>query len=50
MIPRAYISEWNQQVPWQTMEQVEQDLVISQGQGQGQSQGQSQNQSQRHNV
>lgn len=28
MIPRAYISEWNQQVPWQTMEQVEQDLVI----------------------
>lgn len=29
MIPRAYISEWNQQVPWQTMEQVEQDLVIS---------------------
>lgn len=28
MIPQAYISEWNQQVPWQTMEQVEQDLVI----------------------
>lgn len=28
MIPKAYISEWNQQVPWQTMEQVEQDLVI----------------------
>jgi predicted nucleotidyltransferase component of viral defense system len=28
MIPQAYISEWYQQVPWQTMEQVEQDLVI----------------------
>ncbi|MDD3945987.1 MAG: nucleotidyl transferase AbiEii/AbiGii toxin family protein [Bacteroidales bacterium] len=28
MIPQAYISEWNQQVPWHTMEQVEQDLVI----------------------
>ena len=28
MIPQAYISEWGQQVPWQTMEQVEQDLVI----------------------
>lgn len=29
MIPQAYISEWYQSVPWQTMEQVEQDLVIS---------------------
>ncbi|MGE0021153.1 MAG: nucleotidyl transferase AbiEii/AbiGii toxin family protein [Draconibacterium sp.] len=28
MIPQAYITEWSQQVPWQTMEQVEQDLVI----------------------
>jgi predicted nucleotidyltransferase component of viral defense system len=28
MIPQAYISEWSQQVPWQTNEQVEQDLVI----------------------
>ncbi len=28
MIPRAYITEWSQQVPWQTNEQVEQDLVI----------------------
>jgi len=28
MIPQAYITEWNQQVPWQSMEQVEQDLVI----------------------
>ncbi|HHV04603.1 MAG: nucleotidyl transferase AbiEii/AbiGii toxin family protein [Bacteroidales bacterium] len=28
MIPKAYILEWNQQVPWHTMEQVEQDLVI----------------------
>lgn len=29
MIPQAYIIEWYQTVPWQTMEQVEQDLVIS---------------------
>lgn len=29
MIPQAYINEWYQSVPWQTMEQVEQDLVIS---------------------
>lgn len=28
MIPQAYIIEWSQQVPWQTNEQVEQDLVI----------------------
>lgn len=28
MIPQAYISEWNQEVPWHTMEQAEQDLVI----------------------
>lgn len=28
MIPEAYIKEWSQQVPWQTNEQVEQDLVI----------------------
>lgn len=28
MIPQAYIREWSQQVPWQTNEQVEQDLVI----------------------
>lgn len=28
MIPQAYITEWSQQVPWQTSEQVEQDLVI----------------------
>ena len=28
MIPQAYITEWYQQVPWQTNEQVEQDLVI----------------------
>ena len=28
MIPEAYITEWSQQVPWQTNEQVEQDLVI----------------------
>jgi hypothetical protein len=27
MIPQAYITEWSQQVPWQTNEQVEQDLV-----------------------
>ena len=28
MIPQAYITEWSQQVPRQTNEQVEQDLVI----------------------
>ncbi len=28
MIPQAYITEWSQQVPWQTNEQVEQDLII----------------------
>lgn len=28
MIPQAYITEWSQQVPWQSNEQVEQDLVI----------------------
>ncbi len=28
MIPQAYIIEWSNQVPWQTNEQVEQDLVI----------------------
>ena len=28
MIPQAYITEWANQVPWQTNEQVEQDLVI----------------------
>ncbi len=28
MIPQAYITEWAHHVPWQTNEQVEQDLVI----------------------
>jgi predicted nucleotidyltransferase component of viral defense system len=28
MIPQAYITEWSNKVPWQTNEQVEQDLVI----------------------
>jgi len=28
MIPQAYITEWATKVPWQTNEQVEQDLVI----------------------
>lgn len=28
MIPQAHITEWSQHVPWQTNEQVEQDLVI----------------------
>jgi predicted nucleotidyltransferase component of viral defense system len=28
MIPQAYITEWSQQVSWQSNEQVEQDLVI----------------------
>ena len=29
MVPRAYITAWRSVVPWQTNEQVEQDLVIS---------------------
>ena len=29
MIPRAYITEWQQHAPWQFSEQVEQDLIIS---------------------
>ena len=29
MIPRAHITEWSNHVPWQTNEQVEQDLIIS---------------------
>jgi len=29
LIPRAYITQWANFVPWQTDEQVEQDLVIS---------------------
>jgi len=28
MIPRAYITEWSSVVPWQTDEQIEQDLII----------------------
>jgi predicted nucleotidyltransferase component of viral defense system len=28
MIPQAYITEWSNEVPWQTNEQVEQDLII----------------------
>jgi predicted nucleotidyltransferase component of viral defense system len=28
LIPKAYITEWSNKVPWQTSEQVEQDLVI----------------------
>jgi predicted nucleotidyltransferase component of viral defense system len=28
MIPQAYITEWSNTVPWQTNEQVEQDLII----------------------
>lgn len=28
MIPQAYMIEWSNTVPWQTNEQVEQDLVI----------------------
>lgn len=28
MIPQAYITEWSNNVPWNTNEQVEQDLVI----------------------
>ena len=28
MIPQLHITEWSNYVPWQTNEQVEQDLVI----------------------
>lgn len=28
MIPQAYITEWSHNVPWQTNEQIEQDLII----------------------
>ena len=28
MIPQAYIIEWSNNVPWNTNEQIEQDLVI----------------------
>lgn len=28
MIPQAYITEWSNNVPWQSNEQIEQDLVI----------------------
>lgn len=28
MIPRAYITEWTQNAPWKSNEQVEQDLII----------------------
>ncbi len=28
MIPQAFITEWSNTTPWQTNEQVEQDLVI----------------------
>jgi predicted nucleotidyltransferase component of viral defense system len=30
MIPRAYITEWQEKTPWQLPEQIEQDLLISQ--------------------
>jgi len=29
MIPRDYINQWSQQVPWQSFPMVEQDLIIS---------------------
>lgn len=29
MVPQGYITEWSKYVPWQTNEQIEQDLVIS---------------------
>jgi hypothetical protein len=28
MIPQSAIEEWRNKVPWQTNEQVEQDLII----------------------
>jgi len=28
MIPQAYITEWSHKVPWQTNEQIEQDLIL----------------------
>ncbi|NIA26112.1 MAG: hypothetical protein GWP04_11170 [Gammaproteobacteria bacterium] len=29
MIPEAAITEWGRTVPWPTVEQIEQDLVLS---------------------
>jgi hypothetical protein len=29
MIPQAHIIEWSSQSPWQSFEQIEQDLLIS---------------------
>jgi predicted nucleotidyltransferase component of viral defense system len=29
MIPKPYIAKWNDHAPWNSYEQVEQDLVIS---------------------
>ena len=29
MIPKLYIAQWRDQAPWNTNEQVEQDLIIS---------------------
>lgn len=31
MIPKDFITEWSNEVPWQTNEQIEQDLVICRG-------------------
>ena len=31
MIPVNFIEEWREKAPWQTLEMVEQDLVISRG-------------------
>jgi hypothetical protein len=28
MIPAAFVTEWRQQAPWPSDEQVEQDLII----------------------
>lgn len=29
MIPKPYIAKWQEQAPWSTFAQVEQDLIIS---------------------
>ena len=29
MIPQAYITEWQNEAPWQSDDQIEQDLIIS---------------------
>lgn len=29
MIPKPYIAQWQEQTPWSSFDQIEQDLIIS---------------------